>query len=63
MENVGKVIIGTWRLVHSISINSKGEKEYPYGEDASSYIYYSDSGVMAAQISRKSRSDVSDPSN
>jgi hypothetical protein len=27
MESVAKVIIGTWRLVHSISINSKGEKE------------------------------------
>jgi Lipocalin-like domain len=63
MENVAKVIIGTWRLVHSISINSKGEKEYPYGEYASGYIYYSDSGVMAVQISRESRSDVSDSSN
>ena len=63
MENVAKLIIGTWRLVHSISINSKGESEYPYGKDAIGYIYYSDSGVMAVQISRKSRSDVSDPLN
>jgi Lipocalin-like domain len=55
MESVAKVIIGTWRLVHSININSKGEREYPYGEDASGHIYYSDSGVMAVQISRKSR--------
>lgn len=38
-------------------------KRNPYGEDPSGYIYYSDSGVMAVQISRKSRSDVSDPSN
>jgi hypothetical protein len=30
MENVAKVIIGTWRLVHPISVNSKGENEYPY---------------------------------
>jgi hypothetical protein len=63
MENIAKVIIGTWRLVHSISINSKGETEYPYGEDAIGYIHYSDSGLMAVQISRKSRSAVSDPSN
>jgi Lipocalin-like domain len=63
MESVAKVIIGTWRLVHSININSKGEKEYPYGEDATGYIYYDDSGVMAVQISRKSRSGVSEPSN
>jgi hypothetical protein len=63
MESVAKVIIGTWRLVHSISINSKGEKEYPYGEDAIGYIYYGDCGVMAVQISRKSKSDVSDPSS
>ena len=50
-------------MVHSIRVNSKGEKEYPYGEDAIGYIYYSDSGVMGVQISRKYRSDVSDPSN
>jgi Lipocalin-like domain len=63
MEKVAKVIIGTWRLVHSVSINSKGEKEYPYGEDAIGYIYYSDSGIMAVQISRKARNGLSDPSN
>jgi Lipocalin-like domain len=63
MENIAKMIIGTWRLVHSISINSMGESEYPYGEDAIGYIYYRDSGVMAVQISRKSRSDISESSN
>src|SRR5271163_1799902 len=63
MENVSKMFIGTWRLVHSLSVNSKGEKEYPYGEDAIGYIYYSDSGIMGVQISRKSRTDVGDPSN
>jgi hypothetical protein len=63
MENIAKVIIGTWRLVHSININSKGEIEYPYGDDAIGYIHYNDSGIMAVQISRKSREAVSDPSN
>jgi Lipocalin-like domain len=62
MEDASQMFIGTWRLVHSIRVNSQGEKEYPYGEDAIGYIYYSDSGVMGVQISRKSRSDVSDPS-
>jgi Lipocalin-like domain len=63
MEDIAKLIIGPWRLVHSISVNSKGEKEYPYGDDAIGYIYYSDSGIMAVQISRKSRDKAADPSN
>jgi Lipocalin-like domain len=63
MENVAKVIIGTWRLVHSININSKGKTEYPYGDDAIGYIYYSDSGIVGAQISAKSRERISEPSN
>jgi hypothetical protein len=60
MEDINKLIIGTWRLVHSISINSDGKKEYPYGDDAIGYIHYSDTGIMAAQISRKSREEVKD---
>src|SRR6185369_4584180 len=60
MENITKLIIGTWRLVHSISINSDGKKEYPFGEDAIGYIHYSDTGIMAVQISRRSREEVKD---
>lgn len=60
MEDITKLIVGTWRLVHSISINSDGNKEYPYGEDAIGYITYSDTGVMTVQISRKSRNGVKD---
>ena len=41
--------------MHAISINADGEKEYAYGQDAIGYIYYSDTGIMALQISRKSR--------
>jgi len=63
MEDIAKVIIGTWRLVHSININAEEQTEYPYGEDAIGYIYYSDSGIMAVQISRKSRDEVRDPAN
>ena len=58
MEDIAKLIIGAWRLVHSISINADGKKEYPLGEDAIGYICYSDSGIMAVQISRKSRGEV-----
>jgi hypothetical protein len=63
MEDVAKKIIGMWRLVHSVSINADGGKEYPYGEDAIGYIYYSDSGIMAVHISRKSRSEANDVSH
>ncbi len=61
MEDIAKLIVGTWRLVHSIIINVNGKKEYPYGEDAIGYIHYSDTGIMAVQISRKSRTGVKDP--
>ncbi len=57
MEDVAKLIVGTWRLVRQIKVNADGKTEYPYGEDAIGYIYYSDTGIMAVQISRKSRVD------
>jgi hypothetical protein len=55
MENIAKLIVGTWRLVHSVIIDPDGKKVYPYGEDAIGYISYSDTGIMAVQISRKAR--------
>lgn len=60
MEDITKLIVGAWRLVRSITITSDGKKEYPFGEDAVGYIFYSDSGVMAVQISRKSRNKTRD---
>jgi catechol 1,2-dioxygenase len=60
MEDITGMIAGTWRLVHSISIDADGKKEYPFGEDAVGYIHYSDSGIMAVQISRKSRAEAKD---
>lgn len=60
MEDVAKLIVGAWRLVHSLVINADGKKEYPFGEDAIGYICYSDTGIMAVQISRKSRGDAKD---
>ena len=61
MADVAELIVGVWRLVHSINITSEGKTEYPFGKDAIGYIYYSRSGIMAVQISRKSR--TSDPSD
>ena len=62
MEDVAKLIVGTWRLVHSIIIKADGKKEYPFGDDAIGYIYYGDTGVMAVQISRKERAEAKNAS-
>jgi hypothetical protein len=60
MADFTRLIVGTWRLVHSITITPDGKKQYPFGEDAIGYIHYSDSGVMTVQISRKSRNAPED---
>ena len=52
--------VGTWRLVHSVSIGADGKKEYPFGDDAIGYIYYNDSDIMAVQISRRRSSPTRD---
>jgi len=58
-----KLIIGTWRLVHSIEVQRDGYTHYPFGRDAIGYIIYSDGGVMSVQISRRQRAEaVSDSS-
>jgi hypothetical protein len=49
-------IVGTWRLVHSVEFMKDGRTHYPFGHDALGYIVYSESGVMAVQIMRKTRS-------
>ncbi len=62
MEDINKLIVGAWRLVHFIIIKADGKKQYPYGEDAIGYICYSDTGVMTVQISRKSRATAKEVS-
>jgi hypothetical protein len=58
-----ELIIGTWRLVHSMEFEPSGEKYYPFGEDAIGYMIYTDAGVMSVQISRRRRPEfVSDSS-
>lgn len=63
MADVTCEIIGAWRLVHSVEITPSGETHYPFGSDAIGYIYYSETGVTAVQISRRGRKPVTDPSN
>ncbi len=60
--DITKMFVGTWRLVRSTDFTS-GTKEYPFGEDAFGYIYYSDTGVMGVQISRKARDKTEDISD
>jgi catechol 1,2-dioxygenase len=55
MINIKKEIIGTWKLVYSVEIDSLGNKIYPFGEDAMGYIIYDESNKMAVQICRKER--------
>jgi hypothetical protein len=40
-------------LVHSVEFGPGGEKHYPFEEDAIGYIIYTESGVMAVQITRR----------
>jgi hypothetical protein len=51
-----KEFVGTWRLVHSVEFMKDGRTHHPFGQDAIGYIVYSESGVMAVQIARKTRS-------
>jgi hypothetical protein len=55
MHETQQKIIGTWKLVHSIEINSSGEKYYPFGEEAIGYLIYDASNKMAVQICRQER--------
>ena len=63
MNDVADQLLGAWRLVHSISTNTSGETEYPLGKDAFGYIYYSETGIMPVQISRRGRKRVTDLSS
>jgi len=60
MNDTVNPFVGTWRHVHSITIGADGKKEYPFGDDAIGYIYYSDTGIMAVQISRRARGSTPD---
>jgi hypothetical protein len=50
-----RAFVGAWRLVHSVEYGPGGGRHYPFGEDAMGYIIYSESSVIAVQISRRGR--------
>jgi Lipocalin-like domain len=50
-------IVGAWRLVHSVEYGPDGAPHYPFGQNAVGCIIYSESGVMAVQITRRERSE------
>src|SRR5208337_5040413 len=56
-EDPRKAIVGAWRLVHSVEYGPGGAPHYPFGQDAVGYIIYSESGVMAVQITRRERAE------
>lgn len=55
MHEINQKIIGAWKLVYSVEIDSSENKIYPFGEDAIGYIIYDALGKMAVQICRKER--------
>ena len=55
MHEINQKIMGTWKLVYSVEMDSSGNKTYPFGEDAIGYIIYDASGKMAVQICRRER--------
>lgn len=55
MHEINQKILGTWKLVYSVEIDSSGNKHYPFGPDAIGYIMYDKCGKMAVQICRKNR--------
>lgn len=56
MSNIKEQLVGTWKLVHSLERDKKGNIHYPFGPDAIGYIMYDSEGHMAVQICRKQRS-------
>jgi hypothetical protein len=53
VEDMCSEILGAWKLVYSKAISTDGEESFPFGTDAIGYIYYSNTNIMAVQISRK----------
>ncbi len=55
MNEIKQIIIGTWKLVYSVEIDSAEKKHYPFGEDAIGYIIYNEFDRMSVQICRRER--------
>jgi hypothetical protein len=47
--------VGTWRLVSYEARDSKGQLQYPMGEDVSGQLVYDSTGNMSAHVMRNDR--------
>jgi len=48
-------LLGTWRLVSFEARGSKGQLQYPLGQDVSGLLVYDAAGNMSAHVTRKER--------
>ena len=60
MQEAIKRITGTWRLCRQSGVGPDGKRTYPFGKDAYGYVHFTESGLMAVQISRKGRGPARD---
>jgi hypothetical protein len=51
--------IGSWSLITWTSIAPDGTTQYPFGDDAVGYIFYTEDGHMAAHLMRRQRPSFS----
>jgi Lipocalin-like domain len=51
--------IGSWSLVTWTLTSPDGQTQYPFGEDAVGYLFYTEDGHMAAHLMRRQRPNFS----
>ena len=49
-------LVGTWRLISCELRSANGEINYPFGQDASGYITYTEDGYMFVAVMNSNRS-------
>ena len=47
-SDAGEELVGTWRLVSFELRSPDGTVSYPFGKDATGYLFYNDQGYMSA---------------
>jgi hypothetical protein len=53
--------LGSWELVEWVASNQRGERTYPYGEEAQGQITYTADGRMSAHLMRPPESSADAP--
>ena len=51
-------LVGAWKLVTCERRSPDGDVSYPYGEDVTGYLLYTDSGYMSASLMDNRRSNM-----